>query len=95
MKALTLALLFTTGALHRAEYHVQHDGGEPYAAATPSHRSRGATFQRWTWYFAATGHAVYCYGPVMTLPLANGDLQKVATFCRDGQAVVPLKTWKK
>jgi hypothetical protein len=43
------------------------------------------------WYFAATGHAVYCYGPVMTLPQANGDLQRVATFCRDGQAVVPLK----
>jgi hypothetical protein len=43
------------------------------------------------WYFAANGHAVYCYGPVMTLPQANGDIQKVATFCRDGQAVVPLK----
>jgi hypothetical protein len=43
------------------------------------------------WYFAATGHAVYCYGPVMTLPQANGDLQRVATFCRDGKTVVPLK----
>ena len=43
------------------------------------------------WYFAASGHAVFCYGPVMTLPQANGDLQKVATFCRDGRAVVPLK----
>jgi hypothetical protein len=43
------------------------------------------------WYFAAEGHAVYCYGPVMTLPQANGDLQKVATFCKDGRAVVPLK----
>ena len=43
------------------------------------------------WYFARTGHAVYCYGPVMTVPRSNGDLQKVATFCRDGSAVVPLK----
>jgi hypothetical protein len=43
------------------------------------------------WYFAASGHAVYCYGPVMNMPQANGDIQKVATFCRDGQAVVPLK----
>jgi len=43
------------------------------------------------WYFAASGHAVYCYGPVVTLPRANGDLQKVATLCRDGSAVVPLK----
>jgi hypothetical protein len=25
------------------------------------------------------------------VPSANGDLQKVATICRDGSAVVPLK----
>jgi hypothetical protein len=43
------------------------------------------------WYFAASGHAVYCYGPVMTVPAANGDLQRVATLCRDGSTVVPLK----
>jgi len=44
-----------------------------------------------SWYFAASGHAVYCYGPVMIVPTATGDLQKVATLCRDGSAVVPLK----
>jgi len=27
----------------------------------------------------------------MTVPRSNGALQRVATFCRDGQAVVPLK----
>jgi hypothetical protein len=43
------------------------------------------------WYFAASGHAIYCYGPVMTVPQANGDLQRVATLCRDGSPVVPLK----
>jgi hypothetical protein len=43
------------------------------------------------WYFAANGHAVYCYGPVMIVPRANGELQRVATLCRDGSAVVPLK----
>ena len=43
------------------------------------------------WYLTRKGHAAYCYGPVMTVPRANGDLQKVATFCRDGSAVVPLK----
>jgi len=43
------------------------------------------------WYFAASGHAVYCYGPVMTVPRPNGELQRVATFCRDGSSVVPLK----
>lgn len=43
------------------------------------------------WYFAATGHAVYCYGPVMTVPQAEGGLVKVATFCRGDQTMVPLK----
>lgn len=43
------------------------------------------------WYFAATGHAVYCYGPVMTMPQAQGGLLKVATFCRGDRTMVPLK----
>ena len=43
------------------------------------------------WYFAATGHAVYCYGPVMTMPQAHGGLMKVATFCRGDRTMVPLK----
>ena len=79
MKALTLALLFSLAAPKPAQ---------------PVRRPFGAPDQRPSkgrWYFAASGHAVYCYGPVMTLPQANGDLQKVATLCRDGRAVVPLK----
>lgn len=44
-----------------------------------------------TWYFARTGHAVYCYGPVMTLPNKSGDIERVATFCRGNQLLVPLK----
>jgi len=79
MKALTLALLLSLSVAK-----------PPQAPRQPSshiaQRSKGGR-----WYFAATGHAVYCYGPVMTVPTANGDLQKVATFCRDGSAVVPLK----
>jgi len=43
------------------------------------------------WYFAANGHAVYCYGPVMTMPQAQGGLLKVATFCRGDRTMVPLK----
>ena len=79
MKVLTLALLFS------------------FSVAKPSQPVRQPSSQLavhtkgGSWYFAASGHAVYCYGPVMTLPRANGDLQRVATFCRDGQAVVPLK----
>jgi hypothetical protein len=43
------------------------------------------------WYFARTGHAVYCYGPVMTVPDADGAIERVATFCRGDQLIVPLK----
>jgi hypothetical protein len=43
------------------------------------------------WYFARTGHAVFCSGPVMTLPNADGRLERVATFCRGDQLLVPLK----
>jgi len=43
------------------------------------------------WYFARTGHAVYCYGPVMTLPNQAGSIERVATFCKGDQLLVPLK----
>ncbi|HUK48017.1 MAG TPA: hypothetical protein VLW06_10510 [Terriglobales bacterium] len=43
------------------------------------------------WYFARTGHAVYCYGPVMTLPNRQGEIERVATFCRGDRLLVPLK----
>ena len=81
MKALTLALLLSLPVLQLAP---------PKTARQPSsHLTQHSKGGRW--YFAATGHAVYCYGPVMTIPSANGNLQRVATFCRDGSAVVPLK----
>jgi hypothetical protein len=81
MKALTLALLLSLPTVPLAPTKPLR---EPVTQAT--HRAKGGR-----WYFAATGHAVYCYGPVMTVPRANGDLQRVATLCRDGSAVVPLK----
>ena len=81
MKVLTLALLlsFNVGTLTPQK---------PLRQPTTqlSKRSKGER-----WYFTASGHAVYCYGPVMTVPRPNGDLQKVATFCRDGSSIVPLK----
>jgi hypothetical protein len=79
MKVLTLALLLSLTAA-KPPAPVRHPTGQLEQPA------KGGK-----WYFAASGHAVYCYGPVMTLPQANGDLQRVATFCRDGQTVVPLK----
>jgi hypothetical protein len=81
MKVLTLALLFS---LPISPLAPQKPLPEP-TSQLAKHGKGGR------WYFAATGHAVYCYGPVMTIPRANGDLQRVATFCRDGSAVVPLK----
>jgi len=81
MKVLTLALLLSLPVVPLAPQKPLH---EPTTQI--SKRAKGGR-----WYFAASGHAVYCYGPVMTVPRGNGDLQKVATFCRDGSAVVPLK----
>ena len=43
------------------------------------------------WYLARTGHAVYCYGPVMTLTTVKGEIQRVATFRKGESVVVPLK----
>jgi hypothetical protein len=43
------------------------------------------------WYFAESGHAVFCYGPVMTINHPEGGLQRVATFCRGQKSIVPLK----
>ena len=91
MKALTLVLLFITAFCMTSSTTFSMTVANP---TPPPRRPTGHMEQHskgGRWYFAATGHAIYCYGPVMTLPLANGDLQKVATFCRDGQAVVPLK----
>jgi hypothetical protein len=88
MKALTLALILTSIMTHTTF------GMSVLNAAPPARRPSGRMEKHspgGRWYFAATGHAVYCYGPVMTVPQANGDLQKVATFCGDGSAVVPLK----
>jgi hypothetical protein len=81
MKALTLALLLSLP--------VSHQVATQSLRQPVTHMAQHSKGGRW--YFAATGHAIYCYGPVMTVPRANGDLQRVATFCRDGSAAVPLK----
>lgn len=81
MKVLTLALMFSLPVGTLTPQKPLHQ-----PTTQLSKRARGGR-----WYFAANGHAVYCYGPVMTVPGANGELQKVATICRDGSAVVPLK----
>jgi hypothetical protein len=81
MKVLTLALLLSLPGSPLAPHKPLREPSSQLAK-----HSKGGR-----WYFAASGHAVYCYGPVMTVPGARGDLQRVATLCRDGSAVVPLK----
>jgi hypothetical protein len=90
MKALTLALFVgTTLSITSTTFSMTTANPTQPQRRPTGHIAQHSKGGRW--YFAASGHAVYCYGPVMTLPQVNGDLQKVATFCRDGKTVVPLK----
>jgi len=43
------------------------------------------------WYLAASGHAVYCVGPVRMLPDATGGIERVATYCEGDRPIVQLK----
>jgi len=46
--------------------------------------------QHGRWYMAETGHAVYCVGPVVTVPDHDGTLLHVATVCAGADPVVAL-----
>jgi hypothetical protein len=80
----TLALLFLSIAL-------------PGSSVTPQLRAPAKTEKSQAprkggvWYFADSGHAVYCYGPVMYVRDVNGDLTRVATFCQGDRPIVPLR----
>lgn len=43
------------------------------------------------WYLAQTGHAVFCYGPVVLVPDMHNGVEHVATFCDGEKPMVPLK----
>lgn len=55
------------------------------------HRLQAVPHKHGKWYFARNGHAVYCYGPVMTFVNSHGSIERVATFCHGNQLLVPLK----
>lgn len=44
------------------------------------------------WHMAESGHAVYCYGPVVTLNVFTDDREpkRYATECRGASRMVPL-----
>ncbi len=79
MKVLALALLFSLPVPRLAP-------STHLVSETASKPRKGGR-----WYFAANGHAVYCYGPVMYVTEAQGGLKRVATFCQNDQPMVPLK----
>jgi hypothetical protein len=80
MKALALALVLSIPVPRLV----------PPAQLSPTPSTQQVKKKGGRWYFAANGHAVYCYGPVMTVPEPKGGLQRVATFCRGDQVMVPL-----
>ena len=81
MKTLALALIFSLPVPKLT----------PPARLSPTPIQQAAKHKGGKLYFAANGHAVYCYGPVMTMPQGQGVLLRVATFCRGDQTMVPLK----
>lgn len=58
----------------------------PQAASAPKPPKKGGR-----WYFAESGHAVYCFGPVRFIPMPQGGLQRVATLCQGTKPIVPLR----
>ena len=84
MKAIAILIL---ASLPVPQVQVRHS--QPQAHFTQ--QAQATQKKGGKWYFARTGHAVYCYGPVMLIPNATGDLEHVATFCRGDRLLVPLK----
>jgi hypothetical protein len=46
--------------------------------------------KRGRWHMAEDGHAVFCYGPVVTINSLFGVPKRVATQCKGRSEVVPL-----
>lgn len=79
-----LAALFLALSLPGSKFEAPRQGVPDRPVA--NHAREGGQ-----WYMAESGHAVFCYGPVMLLKQPNGGLQHVATFCRGDRVIVPLK----
>lgn len=82
-----LILLLASLPVSQLPHSVQSRPVEPHFAQ----QATNVQHKSGQWYFARSGHAVFCYGPVMTLPNRSGEIERVATFCRGDQLLVPLK----
>ncbi len=60
-------------------------------AQSPMTRASQPARKGGKWFLAETGHAVYCFGPVMLIKDRDGNLQRVATFCKGEKTIVPLR----
>jgi hypothetical protein len=80
--AATLALFFSLPGIHFAPSPQRI---EQKVKADPQASTHGQ------WYLAETGHAVYCYGPVLMMADVQQGVHRVATFCRGDRPMVPLK----
>jgi hypothetical protein len=86
MNALAILLLASLPVPQVQLFHAANPQVSPHFTQAKAPARKGGQ-----WYFARTGHAVYCYGPVMTLPNQVGSIERVATFCKGDQLLVPLK----
>jgi hypothetical protein len=84
MKTLSVLLLASVSIPHISIPSAHLESHQP-APQTQIERAKGK------WYLARNGHAVYCYGPVMTLTDTSGGIERVATFCKGDKLLVPLK----
>ena len=84
MKTLSVLLLASVSIPHVSIPPAHLESTQPVPQAQIE-RAKGK------WYLACNGHAVYCYGPVMTVTGANGGIERLATFCRGDKLLVPLK----
>jgi len=87
MKGLAILLL---ASLPVPQVQVSHNTRAQ--SSEPRFVQQASTPQRkgGKWYLARTGHAVYCFGPVMTVADMRGGIERVATFCRGESLLVPL-----
>jgi len=81
---LTLLLLLTTATAWAKSTLPRQSPKQPPRVVNQEPLKRGR------WHMAEDGHAVFCYGPVVTINALFGDPKRVATECRGRSPNVAL-----